>query len=186
VLPAAEGLVPEPYNSKLMTLVFRLAEWHALAKLRMHTERTLDHLDQATVAIGQEMRSFRDWTQALGTTELPGEASARQRRKSKKDAAKKTSSHSANSHAAPSQTPPGSSSKTASGTKNSADLPASSRPQKNGGPSAKEPKVKNKLLNLLTYKMHALGDYVQSIRLFGTTDSYSTQIVDPSVFSWLL
>ena len=170
-----------------MTLFFRLAEWHALAKLQMHTERTLDHLDQATVAIGQEMWSFRDWTQALGTTELPGEASARQCCKSKKDAAKKTSSHSANSHAAPSQTPPGSPSKTASGTKNLADLLASSRPQKNSRPSeAKKPKSKNKFLNLLTYKMHALGDYVQSIRLFRTTDSHSTQIVGPNVFSWLL
>lgn len=32
-------------------------------------------------------------------------------------------------------------------------------------------------LNLQTYKFHALGDYVQSIRLFGTVDSYSTQLV---------
>lgn len=36
---------------------------------------------------------------------------------------------------------------------------------------------KDKFLNLLTYKIHALGDYVQTIWLFGTTDSYSTQIV---------
>jgi hypothetical protein len=32
-------------------------------------------------------------------------------------------------------------------------------------------------LNLNTYKFHALGDYVQTIRLFGTVDSYSTQLV---------
>jgi hypothetical protein len=38
-----------------------------------------------------------------------------------------------------------------------------------------QPKVK--LFNLLIYKLHALGDYVQTIKLFGTTDSYSTQIV---------
>jgi hypothetical protein len=37
------------------------------------------------------------------------------------------------------------------------------------------PKVK--ILNLFTYKFHSLGDYVRTIRLFGTTDSYSTQIV---------
>lgn len=36
---------------------------------------------------------------------------------------------------------------------------------------------KYRFLNLITYKWHALGDYVKSIRLFGTTDSYSTQIV---------
>ncbi|KAJ3559339.1 hypothetical protein NP233_g11288 [Leucocoprinus birnbaumii] len=33
-----------------------------------------------------------------------------------------------------------------------------------------------RLLNLLTYKLHALGDYVATIIRFGTTDSYSTQI----------
>lgn len=32
-------------------------------------------------------------------------------------------------------------------------------------------------LNLNTYKMHALGDYVRTIEQYGTTDSYSTQIV---------
>lgn len=31
--------------------------------------------------------------------------------------------------------------------------------------------------SLVTYKLHALGDYVEAIELFGTTDSYSTQIV---------
>ncbi|KAI0029051.1 hypothetical protein K488DRAFT_57250 [Vararia minispora EC-137] len=33
-----------------------------------------------------------------------------------------------------------------------------------------------KTFNLDTYKMHSLGDYVPTIRAFGTTDSYSTQI----------
>ena len=36
---------------------------------------------------------------------------------------------------------------------------------------------KQKLLNLSTYKLHALGDYPNTIRRFGTTDSYSTQAV---------
>jgi hypothetical protein len=36
---------------------------------------------------------------------------------------------------------------------------------------------KPKLLNLETYTYHALGDYVRTIRTFGTTDSYSTQPV---------
>jgi hypothetical protein len=39
--------------------------------------------------------------------------------------------------------------------------------------SARQPKQ----LNLKTYKYHALGDYVHTIRQFGTTDSYSTQPV---------
>ncbi|KAF8228433.1 hypothetical protein L208DRAFT_1291363, partial [Tricholoma matsutake] len=37
-------------------------------------------------------------------------------------------------------------------------------------------KPKAKLFSLFTYKLHALGDYVRTIWLFGTTDSYSTQI----------
>jgi hypothetical protein len=36
---------------------------------------------------------------------------------------------------------------------------------------------KAKKFNLSTYKFHAMGDYVRSIRLFGTTDSFTTQIV---------
>lgn len=39
------------------------------------------------------------------------------------------------------------------------------------------PPPKRKLFNLITYKLHALGDYVAHILLFGTTDSYSTQRV---------
>jgi hypothetical protein len=36
---------------------------------------------------------------------------------------------------------------------------------------------KMKVFNLNTFKLHSLGDYANSIRRFGTTDSYSTQIV---------
>ena len=36
---------------------------------------------------------------------------------------------------------------------------------------------KPKQLNLKTYKYHSLGDYVETIRRFGMTDSYSTQPV---------
>jgi hypothetical protein len=36
---------------------------------------------------------------------------------------------------------------------------------------------KKKTLNLQTYKFHALGDYVETIRRYGTTDSYSTALV---------
>jgi hypothetical protein len=43
--------------------------------------------------------------------------------------------------------------------------------------SASKLLVKVKILNLLTYKLHALGDYVHTIWLFGTTDPYSTQTV---------
>jgi hypothetical protein len=42
---------------------------------------------------------------------------------------------------------------------------------------------KSRIFNMSTYKLHALGDYVKSIWLYGTTDNYSTQIVSPSLVS---
>jgi hypothetical protein len=39
---------------------------------------------------------------------------------------------------------------------------------------------RRKSFNLHTYKFHVLGDYVTSIRRFGTTDSYSTEPVSHS------
>lgn len=35
----------------------------------------------------------------------------------------------------------------------------------------------DKKFNMNTYKFHALGDYVASIRLFGTPDGYTSQLV---------
>jgi hypothetical protein len=43
------------------------------------------------------------------------------------------------------------------------------------GKATKGPKRKK--LNLATYKYHALGDYAETIRTFGPTDNYNTQIV---------
>jgi len=39
-IPVFEGLLDEPYNTLLMQLLYRAAEWHALAKLRVHTDAT--------------------------------------------------------------------------------------------------------------------------------------------------
>lgn len=159
MIPLAEGLLPEPYNRKLMTLLFHLAEWHALAKLRMHTEHTLNQLDQAIVAIGHELRSFEVWAEEFKPVELPREAEACDCHKHKR-ASKKASSSGSSGHSAP---------QVVEGT----TLPG---PE----PAAKSNiKPKAKLFSLFTYKLHALGDYVRTIWLFGTMDSYSTQIVRP-------
>jgi hypothetical protein len=116
-----EGLLPEPFNEMLLQLLYKAAEWHALAKLRMHTNSTLDLLETVTREFGHLMRQFRDKTSdEFDTTELPCETGMR----------------------------------------------------KGGVRSSRRKK-----LNLNTYKFHALGDYVATIRLFGTTDSYSTQVV---------
>ena len=76
-----EGLLQEPYNTVVMTLLYQTAEWHAFAKLRQHTESTLQHLEQLTMKLGQLMRKFRDTTQStFSTFELPKETRTRNRR----------------------------------------------------------------------------------------------------------
>jgi hypothetical protein len=74
-IPVFEGLLDEPYNTMLMQLLYRAAEWHALAKLRMHTRTTLDLLEKCTVYLGELMRKFRDATfLEFNTVALPREA----------------------------------------------------------------------------------------------------------------
>ena len=116
----------------VMTLLYRTAEWHAFAKLRLHTESTLQHLESLTRDLGKHMRKFRNTTLSTFTTfELPREKGARQRRQISKG--KQTSANSSG--------------------------------------------INQKNLNLFTYKWHALGDYVRTIRLFGGTDGFSMQVV---------
>jgi hypothetical protein len=157
MIPAVEGLLPEPYNSMIMTLLFHLAEWHAFGKLRMHTEHTLGLLTQSMTTIGKELRSFAEWTQVFKTVELPGETDTRdRRRRRRKPPLAGTASNAANPPLAPS---------------------AGSEPRQTEPSAQLKAKPKRKTFNLFTYKLHALGDYARTIRLFGTTDSYSTQIV---------
>jgi hypothetical protein len=125
-----------------MKLLYRTAEWHALAKLRMHTDATLEHLDSLTKEFGFLMRQFRDITcSQFESVELPREVDARKRRKQR--AQDKT---------------PG----THPATLDTSESSSSRKP---------------KTLNLSTPKFHFLGDYVSSIRMFGCTDSFSTQLV---------
>ncbi|KAJ3486185.1 hypothetical protein NLI96_g4423 [Meripilus lineatus] len=132
-MPAFEGLFPCPYDNYIQTLLYRLAEWHALAKLRMHTDTTLAHLESATATLGREVRGFvsRVCSQ-FDTIELPKEAAARARRQQ------------------------------AQGVPQDASTSSSTR--------------RLKTFNLNTYKLHALADYVKTIRLYGTVDSYTTKL----------
>ncbi len=76
-----------------MKLLYRTAEWHALAKLRIQTEGSLKLLDDLTTEFGQLLRQFRDLTCTTFTTvELPREAEARERRKQEKNTTTTTSS----------------------------------------------------------------------------------------------
>jgi hypothetical protein len=148
-IPAFEGLLPAPHDQLVSDLLFTLATWHACAKLRLHTEVTLTYLDKTTTLLGQVFRKFISITcAAFVTRELPREEAARTRRRAAA-AAKKTGKAS-QKHAATKQ---------------------------GKQPAITSKSRKRKPFNLCTYKFHALGDYAKTIRLFGTSDSYSTQVV---------
>jgi hypothetical protein len=118
----------------VQSLLYRFAQWHALAKLRIHSESTVVFLEETFKKLSQKLRKFQAYTCAVfNTVELPREKTARQRKAAQ-----------------------------CSVTNN---------------PSTESSGVRQKKFNLTTYKFHAMGDYVRTIRLFGTTDSFTTQIV---------
>jgi hypothetical protein len=85
IIPVFDGLLPEPHNSSILRLLFTCAHWHGLAKLRIHTDSTLRILDETTVSIGTEFRTFTAKTcAAFDTRELSREVEARKRRGLKK------------------------------------------------------------------------------------------------------
>lgn len=135
-IPVFEGLLSnEQGNKEVSKLLYRAAEFHAFAKLRLHTDETLAHLETTTKVFGKQIRHFRDEIcPRFDTFELPSEVDKRNRRKARQG--------------------------TAAGA-------STSQPQGR----------KRKGLNLQTYKFHSLGDYPRFIRLFGGTDSFSTQPV---------
>ncbi|KJA15800.1 hypothetical protein HYPSUDRAFT_148660 [Hypholoma sublateritium FD-334 SS-4] len=79
-IPVFEGLLPEPHNTNLLDVLFALAHWHALAKLRQHTDLSLAVLESATVQLGKLLRKFQaDTCSAYDTRELDREMAARVR-----------------------------------------------------------------------------------------------------------
>lgn len=122
-------------------MLFELATWHFLAKLRLHTETTVKALEASTTRLGAALRKFESVTCAkYATKDLPSEEAARGRRKAAM--AEKNG--------------------VSTGTKGA------------NGPR-NEPHIRK--FNLSTYKLHALGDYADYIRQYGTTDGFSTQTV---------
>ncbi|KAF8151063.1 hypothetical protein BJ912DRAFT_1071771 [Pholiota molesta] len=112
-MPVFDGLLDEPEHDRdIASLLFTVAEWHALAKLRMHTDSTLGWLQQCTASLGRQLRRFQKHTCSFFDTRCDF-----------------TPSHYS----------------------------------------------KKKVFSLSLIKLHALGDYVRTIMMFGTSDSYSTQ-----------
>ncbi|KAH7905471.1 hypothetical protein BJ138DRAFT_1138264 [Hygrophoropsis aurantiaca] len=152
-IPVFDGLLPHPQNAHVVQLLFTMAHWHGLAKLRMHSDLTLEILDTLTTMLGDQFRKFDTEVCSLyNTKEFDHEMNARTCRQAK------AASHRTNNTNEKTQTSTGPS------KANDANQPTVGKNQ------CREVKF-----NLKTYKFHALGDYVTCIRNFGTSDSYSTE-----------
>lgn len=106
-------------------------------------------MDRLTTELGEALREFETTIcNAYTTRELPREIAAREHKRKAQEAA----------------------------FQKEAPLNTTSQPLKNNGLKEDlQPQIKS--LNLQTYKHHALGDYVETIRRYGTTDSYNTETV---------
>lgn len=161
-----------------MDLLFILAHWHALAKLRQHTDLSLAVLESVTTQLGESMRNFREETAGYDTRELKREEAARLRRAAgASTAASKPASENAAGATEPGNMSPSVVSPPDSQLDSIPEKP-SSRPKKYTGTGRQK-----KTLNLNTYKDHSLGDYVETIRRYGTVDSYSTESVNYCIFA---
>ena len=88
-IPVFDGLFERHNNGIIMDLLFELTTWHALAKLRLHTESTVCALETSTTRLGIALRKFQSTICAeFETRDLPSEEAARGRRKAAKAKAK--------------------------------------------------------------------------------------------------
>ncbi|KAG2063716.1 hypothetical protein BDR04DRAFT_1131029 [Suillus decipiens] len=133
-IPIFDGLLPELHNHTVLQLLFTMAHWHGLAKLRMHSDLTLQIMDQVTSALGQQFCHFKA-TVCAGyvTHELRLEVEHCAQHLAKQAMKQKTAHW-------------------YQGVK------------------------RCKVFNFQTYKFHTLGDYVSTIRRYGTSDSFSTEL----------
>ena len=128
-IPCFEGLFKPEDTEAISALLYVILSWHALAKLRIHSDVTVNQLKNRTVLLGKVLRRFQTNICSHYTTfETPRETQARIR----------------------------TASSSATGT--------------TGGKKART-------LNILTSKIHAIGDYANEIVRYGPTDIYSTQQV---------
>ncbi|KAG9094476.1 hypothetical protein FRC06_010774 [Ceratobasidium sp. 370] len=149
--PVFKGLLPKDCDEPAQTLLFLFAEWHGLAKLRLHTTATLKIFKSVTTKLGTALRGFAKLTESMGVCETPKEYA---RRKKQAEASKVSSM---------SRRPC-----TATNATHGKKAQSQQNPDSDG--------CHIRILNLNTYKMHSFGDFPGSVEKFGTTDSYSTQI----------
>ena len=82
-----EGLLPKKEDRIVRKLLFELATWHGLAKLRLHTETTVTDLENSATCLGHLLRKFKsDVYSVYATRDLPSEEAAHGWRKAAKEA----------------------------------------------------------------------------------------------------
>lgn len=167
-----------------MELLFTMAHWHGLGKLRIHHDLILDELDGLTKTLGSKLRDFSQKTcPQFETKELQREYNARIRREAKQ--AERASRRPETSTEAQSvsltlphtgYTQPGVDSTEEQDSGERTNIAGSS--SSTAGPTrARNKGRRSKSLNINTYKFHSYGDYAKTIRIYGTMDSYSTESV---------
>lgn len=132
-------------------------------------------MDALTASLGKKLRKFsQDTCPKFSTRELDREYASRIRREARKSAAVDESIRSSLEVAQPFE---------------QGAIASTSRQESDEGPgraTVAHSSVNNrthrsgrrrKMLNINTYKFHSYGDYVRTIRTYGTTDSYSTESV---------
>jgi len=134
--PCFEGLFPRSVDSQIQDLLFTMASWHAFAKLRLHTDNSLDVFRGLTTAFTWQIQHFANKVcLKFDTVQTPSERAAIIRAEAAK-------------------------------VKN-----------KNAQASSQGMKRIAKRFNINTPKFHSIVHYPDNIAKYGTTDSYSTQIV---------
>lgn len=80
-IPVSAGLLQDPHNNQIMQLLFLLCHWHGLAKLCMHTDNTLNLLENMTTDLANHLCRFvSDTCLCFATKELRRKADACKRR----------------------------------------------------------------------------------------------------------
>lgn len=90
IIPAIEGLLLSPHDKAVLDLLYQLSEYHSLAKLRMHTETTLQYWEQVIISLTHCLREFQHSSQELNPKETPTERNTRVRRTQKRQREKET------------------------------------------------------------------------------------------------
>lgn len=188
-----EGLLPAPHNNAVLKLIFHLAHWHGIAKLRLHSDLSLDLLDTETTHLGEQLRHFKDKVcPVFETRELKREVDSRKQRAAKQQSSTPTTTAQGPESAAIEPEPivpeVGSSRKRKTAKQKSSTsmataqgLDSTIQPEpaipEAGELGAASNERAWKAFSLDTYKAHSLGDYVEAIKRYGTTDSFSTETV---------